>query len=89
MTDLRSRVSEGDNIHAAKKKIEGRYHSLSEVHDPTGLGKKLWMHVSFGLQASALETFAYITDRALPFGSGKGLGALIEADAGGTIQRIR
>lgn len=89
MKDLRSVVSTGDNIYTARKKIEGRYHSVSEVHDPTKLGKKLRMHVGFGLTPTALETFSYVTDVRIPFDKNEGLGAIIEADPSGTIRDIR
>ncbi len=89
MKDLRSQVSEGDNIYAAKKKIEGRYDYLSDIHDPTGLGDYLLMDVSFGLLPTDLETFAYAADVRLPFNKNKGLGAVIKSDASGTIQEIK
>jgi hypothetical protein len=89
MEDLRSVVSTGDNIYAAKKKIEGRYHSVSKIYDPTKLGDKLWMNVGFGLDHTALETFSYITDIRIPFDKNEGLGAIIEADPNGTIRAIK
>ncbi len=82
-------ISVGDNIHNSKKKIEGRYHYVSDVYDPTKLGDKLWMNVSFGLEPSALETFCYVTGIRIPFVSNDGLGAIIEADPQGTIRKIK
>lgn len=89
MEYLRSVVSPGDNIYAAKKKIEGSYPSVSKIYDPTGTGDTLWMNVDFGLRPTALETFSYMTDIRMPFDKNEGLGALIKADPSGTIREIR
>ncbi len=89
MEDLRSIVSEGDNIYSARKKIDGRYHSVSKIYDPTKLGNELLMNIDFGLTPTALETFSYVTDVRIPFDKNENLGALIEADPDGTIRDIR
>ena len=89
MEDLRSMVSTGDNIYAARKKIEGRYHSVSKIYEPTKRGDKLWMNVSFGLTPTGLETFSYVTDIRIPFDKNEGLGAIVEADSSGTIRSIK
>ena len=88
MADLRRQVKVGDNIYAAAKKIDGRYHYTSGPLDPTKLGKELWLHVNFGLQPTTLESVAYAADVAPPFGSNKPISAIIKAGADGTITSI-
>jgi len=88
MEDLRSQVQVGDDIHAAAKKIDGRYHYTTGPLDPTKLGKELWLHVDFGLSPTFLETMAYTADVSLPFDKNEAISAVIKADADGTITRI-
>ena len=76
MRDLRQQVQVGENIYAAAKKIEGRYHHTSGPLDPTKLGKQLWLHVNFGLEPTAMETIAYVTDAKLPFDDNKKISAI-------------
>lgn len=88
MDDLRTQVKVGDNIHTAAKKIDSRYHYASAPFDPTKLGKELWLHVSFGLQPTTLESVAYATDVSSPFVSNKPISAVIKAGVDGTITSI-
>jgi len=88
MSDLRSQVQIGDNIHYVAKKIEGRYHYTRGPLDPTKLGKELWLHVDFGLQSSAIETIAYTADVALPSNANRRISAIIKATPDGTITTI-
>lgn len=88
MSDLRSQVQVGDNIHSAARKIEGRYHYTSGPLDPTDLGKELWLHVDFGLMPSTIETIAYTADVDLPSNSNRRISAIIKATQDGTITTI-
>jgi hypothetical protein len=88
MSDLRSQVQVGDNIHSAAKKIEGRYHYTSGPLDPTDLGKELWLHVDFGLKPSAIENIAYTSDVNLPSSANRRISAMIKATPDGTITTI-
>jgi hypothetical protein len=88
MSDLRSQVRIGDNIHSAAKKIEGRYHCISGPLDPTKLGKELLVHVDFGLNPSVIETIAYTADVDLPSNANRRISAIIKATPDGTITTI-
>ena len=88
MSDLRSQVQVGDNIHTAAKKIEGRYHYTTGPLDPTKLGKELWLHVNFGLKPTAIETIAYTADVDLPSNANRRISAIIKATPDGTITTI-
>lgn len=88
MEDLRTQVKVGDNIYAAAKKIEGRYHYTSGPLDPMKLGKQLWLHVDFGLQPTTIESVAYSANASPPFMSNKPISAVIKAGADGTITSI-
>lgn len=88
MSDLRSQVQVGDNIHFAAKRIEGRYHYTTGPLDPTKLGKELWVNVDFGLTPSAIETIAYTADVDLPSNANRRISAIIKATPDGTITTI-
>ena len=88
MSDLRSQVQVGGNIHTAAKKIEGLYHHTTGPLDPTKLGKELWLHVDFGLNPTAIETIGYTADVDLPSNANRRIGAIIKATPDGTITTI-
>ena len=87
MRRLKEEVKIGDDIYDARGKILGDFHSVSEVSDPTGMGEKLWMHVSFGISPSALETFAYSADISLP-ARGRRSSATVVASPQGIVTEI-
>ena len=88
MVDLKGQVKIGENIHAATKRIKGRYHMVTEPYDPTGLGRELRSDVDFGLPVTFFESLAYAADTRLPSDDNEPISAIIKARSNGTIVAI-
>lgn len=82
---LKSIVKPGDNIYTTQKMLKSKGIDVSDVHDPTGLGKNLSIHVHFGLSAGVIDGVKYASG--VP--DEGSISALIEADGSGKIVSIR
>jgi hypothetical protein len=78
-------VKPGDDIYSAKRKLKSKGLDVSAIHDPTGLGKNLSMHVHIGLSAGVIDGLKY----AAGISDEGSVSALIEADGSGRIVSIK
>lgn len=74
------------NIFRAKAKLEHKGFSVSKPHDPTELGKKLWMRVEFDDSYTFLDGVLYAAEVPHKTVSSS---VLIESNGSGRITSIR
>ena len=83
---VRNALGDEKNIFRAKAKLDQKGFNVSEPHDPTQLGKKLWMIVEFDDSYNFLDGVLYAAEVPHKTVSSS---VLIESNGSGRITSIR